>query len=272
MRLLSDHEAIMELLSLMKGNGRKLKAAELSYMISAIDNIDRQYSELLSMLQNISKELTEANEQCRAVGAVPPDLSVYQAAQKEAEQILSKIAAAREKIVDWAETAVEDFKLIGVSALDTAMSALNVRNMLETLRKQARSSAWNILAATQRAETMGRETQSMGRHLKNFMRIIRGKETQTIDGGQEGRFQSALLAPIRTVRKMLPGASNAALISIGGAEHLSDSAKTARKARAERKTAEKSSIRCDLEEKKAQAAVQSAPDTDKTRRPPEVML
>ena len=40
---LSNHEAVTELLSLMRENGRKLEAMALSSMISSIDNIDRQY-------------------------------------------------------------------------------------------------------------------------------------------------------------------------------------------------------------------------------------
>lgn len=54
---LSNHEAVTELLSLMRENGRKLEAMALSSMISSIDNIDRQYSELLSTTQDQRQQL-----------------------------------------------------------------------------------------------------------------------------------------------------------------------------------------------------------------------
>lgn len=281
MRLLSNHEVVMELLSLMKGNGRKLKAAELSYMISAIDNIDKQYSELLSMLQDKRKELADAVEACYAVGAEPPDISAFQMAQKksqkEVEQVLAKVAATKERIVVWAKTAVEDFKLIGVSALDTAMSTLNIHSMLEALRKQARGSALSILASMLQVETMGQEMRGVGGHLINVIRVMRGKEPQAVDGGQEGRFQSAVLAPMRAIRKMLFSVNNALLAAIGGVEHLSESAEAARKVRAERaaqkpgkRLEKRASLRQDLAEKKAEVAVR--PVSEKTAREQEASL
>ena len=279
MRLLSDHEAVTELLSLMKENGRKLNAAELSYMIYAIDHIDKQYSELLSMIQDRRDRLAEAAAECYAAGAEAPDFSEFQVVQKEAEQVLSKVAAVKEKIVIWAKAAVEDFKQIGVSALDTAMSTLNVHSMLWTLRRQARSSTLNIIATIQRAETMGQEMRSMGGHLKNVIWVIQGKAPQVVDGGQEGRFQSVILAPMRAVRKMLSVVSNATLAAIGGVEHLSESAEAARKARAERaaqkpgkRLEKKPSIRQALQKNQAEVAARSAPAPDRDHGSPEAAL
>lgn len=273
---LQGNEAIQQLIKLLEENNRRLKATELSYMISAIDNIDKQYSELLSMIQDRRTLLAEAAAECYAAGVESPDLSAFQMMQKEAELVLAKVAAVKEKIVVWAKAAVEDFKQIGVSALDTAMSTLNVHSMLETLRKQAHSSALNIIVTMQRAETMGQEMRSVGGHLKNVIRVVNGKEAQVVDGGQEGKFQSVILAPMRAVRKMLSGINNAALAAIGGVEHLSESAEAARKARAERATqkpgkrlAKKSSIRQDLEAKKVQVAARSAPVPDRDHKPPE---
>lgn len=40
MKILSDYEAVMELLSLMKENGRELQAMELSCLISALDSME----------------------------------------------------------------------------------------------------------------------------------------------------------------------------------------------------------------------------------------
>ena len=111
---LSNHEAVTELLSLMRENGRKLEAMALSSMISSIDNIDRQYSELLSTTQDQRQQLIEATEQCRAVGGDPPDLNLtsYQVFQSEAEQVLAKVNVAQDETVAWAKDTVRNFELI----------------------------------------------------------------------------------------------------------------------------------------------------------------
>jgi len=80
------------------------------------------------------------------------------------------------------------------------------------------------------------------------------KEAQVVDGGQEGRLQSVVLAPMRATQRLLSGMNNATLAAIGSAEHLEQRAAEVRAAKAER-TAErpgkrltkKPSVRKDLE-------------------------
>jgi len=239
---LSDHKAVTELLSLMRKNGRKLEAMALSSMISSIDNIDKQYSEFLSTTQDQKKQLIEIAEQCRVVGADPPDLNLtsYQVFQIEAEQVLVKVAAVQDKIVAWAKDTIKNFELTGTSALDTAKDIVDIYSLLETLRKQARSSAWNMLACT---ETIGGQTIS-------FIRAARDEE----------------LSPLRVVRKLLSNVNNAVFSAIGGMKHSEQTAKDVREARAERQAEKRSSIRQTLVEKKAESAAHSAPTPEKEHK------
>ena len=93
-----------------------------------------------------------------------------------------------------------------------------------------------------------------------------------MDGGQEGRFQSVVLAPMRTTQKLLSGMNNATLAAIGGMESLELSAEAAREARTERQAEKKPSIRQALAEKRAEAAAQPAPAQDKEHKAPEAAL
>lgn len=76
MKILSDYEAVMELLSLMKENGRELQAVELSCLISALDSMEQQYSSVLAELRDIKRELTPEQ----------PSFDLVQAAQEKVEQ------------------------------------------------------------------------------------------------------------------------------------------------------------------------------------------
>ncbi len=58
---LNSHGAVTALLSLMEENGCGPQAMELSYTISAIDNMEKRYSELLSDVQSKREQLAETS-------------------------------------------------------------------------------------------------------------------------------------------------------------------------------------------------------------------
>ena len=112
-----------------------------------------------------------------------------------------------------------------------------------------------------------------GGHLKNAGRAMTGKDTQTVDGGQEGRFQSAVLAPMRGIQKLLSNINNNTLAAIGVVEDLEQSADLARDRQEERaadkpgkRLAKKPSIRQALQKNQAEIAARSAPATDKEKK------
>ena len=245
---LSNHEAVTELLSLMRENGRKLEAMALSSMISSIDNIDRQYSELLSTTQDQRQQLIEATEQCRAVGGDPPDLNLtsYQVFQSEAEQVLAKVNVAQDETVAWAKDTVRNFELIGESALDTTKDIVDIHNLLEALRKQARNSAWNMLACT----------ETMGGQMISSIQAMRDKE----------------LSPLQAVRKLLSNVNHTVFSAIGGVKHSEQTVKAAQETRIECQAEKNPSIRQALAEKKTEAAARSASVPEKEHKSKEATL
>lgn len=240
MNALSDHEAVTELLSLMKGNGRRLQAAELSYTISAIDKIDKAYRGLYDTVMDQKIELEKLAAECVAVGVDPTDIDIseYQTMQQEAEQFLAAMDAVKGTIIDRAKSSASVFKLVGVSALDAAMSTSNIRNTRNTLRKLAYGSAFSVFATS----------------------VIANIER---DGS---KFQTVFLTPLQTIKEMLSRANDAAYAAIGGAEHLKQTAEVVQEAQTERSAAKKPSIRQDFEEKKAQAAACPTPDKTAERQ------
>ena len=97
-----------------------------------------------------------------------------------------------------------------------------------------------------------------------------------VDGGQEGRFQSVVLAPMRAMQSLLTNMNNATLAAIGGVEHLEQTAEGAREARTAQKPGKhlekKPSIRQLLAEKKEEAAARSASAPEKEHKPQEAAL
>lgn len=210
---LSSHEVVAELLLLMKESGQRMQAAAVSHMVSSVDNMDKQYSELLSMVRDMGEHLAEAVEQSFTPAEEGPDFSMYQEIQNEAERILAQIAASKEKIIACAKIAVEDRGQIGVDKSSAFLFTQNIRGTVKTLRKQANNSALNIVDSLLHAE-------------------------------KQGKIQSALLIPLRPMRatqKLMSHVSNIIHSVFEGAEHLTEPAEAAQKARTEQ-TAQKSRV------------------------------
>lgn len=108
---------------------------------------------------------------------------------------------------------------------------MGIHKTLEAVQQNISGSLADARKNIEKIETLGHELRSVGGHLKNAGRAVTGRETQAVDGGQEGRFQAAVLAPMRTVHKMLSTMNNATLAAIGSVERLETAAETVREAK-----------------------------------------
>ena len=263
-----NNEVIQQFIKLLEENGRQGQAQDLSQLLWYMDGMNRQFNAVLQELQEVKAQL--AQERQPTVKKVMEGTATN--LENKLEWARDMLAGLRERIVDCARNAVENFKEAGVSALDKAVSAMRVKNVLESLQEHLSGMTADAKRNIEKVENIGHELRSIGSHLKNAGRAVIGKETQAVDGGQAGRFQSAVLAPMRAIQKLLSSMNNATLAAIGGVEHLEQTAEAAREARAERQAEQKPSIRQMLAEKKAETAARSVPTSEKERKVPEAAL
>ena len=230
--------------------------------------MSRQFEAVSQELQEVKAQL--AHEKQPAVKKIMEGVATN--LENKVDWARNMLAGLRERITDCARNAVENFKEAGVSALDKAVSAMGVKNVLESLQEHISGMISDTKQNIEKVENIGHELRSVGGHLKNVGRAVIGKEALAVDGGQEGRFQSVVLAPMRATQSLLTNMNNATLAAIGGVEHLEQTAESTRTARAERQTEEKPSIRKTLAEKKAEAATQAAPTPEKEHKSKEAAL
>lgn len=252
----------------MEENGRQGQAGDLSALLWYMDGMSRQFEAVSQELQEVKAQL--AYEKQPAVQKIMQGVATN--LENKMEWARDMLAGLREKITDCAKNAVENFKDAGVSALDKAVSAMGVKNVLESLQDHLSGMIADTKRNIEKVENIGHELRSVGGHLKNAGRAMTGKEAQVVDGGQEGRFQSVVLAPMRATQKLLTTMNNTTLATIGGVENLEQTAEAAREARAERQAEKKPSILRDLAEKKAEAAARSASAPEKEHKPQEAAL
>ncbi len=262
--------AFQEFLKLLNENGRAVQGQDLSLMAWYLDGMERQFDAVLQELQSVKAELAQVSE--RQAPAKFFLSKMVEALETRVERARNRLLTFCDRIVECAQDAVDRFKDAGVSALDSAITAMGVKKGLEHLQEGLQNSLSGIRDAIGKAEDVGHELRSVGGHLKNAGRAMTGKDTQTVDGGQEGRFQSAVLAPMRGIQKLLSNINNNTLAAIGVVEDLEQSADMARNRQEERaadkpgkRLAKKPSIRQALQKNQTEIAAKPAPAPDKNK-------
>lgn len=290
---LSENSAVQEMLRLLAENSPD-KGQDFSVMLWQLEGMGRQLDAALQELQEVKTQLAEMQGNpagrftARAVSAVEGRLHAMR----------ERMAEIKDRIVEGAKEAVAGFKRASVKALDKVVSALCIRKALEAVQKDLAESISDVKKSIGKIEAIGTELRSVGGHIKNVGRAVAGKEQQAVDGGTEGRFQAAVLMPLRTEKNILTKLSNITLAAIGSIERLEqaagrtkeetvpdggrekdagawedmDDTASANPLPKKQPEKEKPSVLKEIREGKAHAAARSVPAPDKERKMQAVSL
>ncbi len=270
---LESNKTIQELFDLLAADGQGRQAIDLSCAAWYLDGLARQFDAMSLELQSAKAELQEAQTELAQVSqqqetVIQKSHSVLNALETRLDQLKEQVSAARDKLVNFAQIAVKNIKQSGITTLDKAATALNLRETLEDIQSGVQKSVGKMRDAISRAEEMGAELRSAGNHIKNAGRAAVGKEVKAVESSEEGRFQTIVLAPMRGLHKTLSGINNTTLAAISAVERLEQAAETERPQHLNRKP----SIRQKLSEKKEKAVDKIAPAPDKEKKPAEAAL
>lgn len=256
---LQKDQNVQELLNLLSEH-KPDKAQDLSALLFYVDGMERQFDAVLHELQAVKAQLAEVQESSHPLKKA---LSAFvQGMENRIDQMKERLFEIKESIANTAAKMVDDVKQAGISALDKTVDFLGIREGLAALRDNLDAAKTDTRAQIEKIETMGQELRSVGNHLKNVGRAATGKDLQPtrVD---EGKFQSTVLAPLRTTHKALVSMGNITLAAIGNMERLEQAAVRGREP--------KTSIRQDLQTLKAQADA-SRPAPEREKKPQEAAL
>ena len=293
---LAENEAVQEFFKLLMEN-RPETGRDYSIILWQMESMAHQLDMAMKELSEVKGQLAEMQE-----SPVKKFVShTIDAVEKRIHSMQEGLMDMKERIVEGAKEAVAGVKRTGIKALDKAVSAIGIKNRLEAMQGNLSASMADIKNTIEKVEAVGQELRSAGGHLKNVGRAAAGKEREDVDGGKEGRFQSAILSPLRMERDVLVKLNNLALAAIGNVERLEQAAgNNLEEARDGKQAdvkgipspgmemdakltesgkipptnnkAEKPSVLKDLKEKKDQTAGHAVPAPDKGRKAPEAAL
>ena len=192
---LQDNEKIAQLLTQLMQTGQAEQAANIRQLCGYVDSLEKQYAAVMSELQGIKEQLSEATAQKRPLRVQVSD--AVQTAETALKQARDQLPTLKEDLAIWAETTANDLRRVGISVLDNTVAFLNIQQILENIRDALESALQSVRSAIHQVETMGQELREAGNHLANAGRAAAGREIQPKDVTQEGRFQAVVLAPHR---------------------------------------------------------------------------
>jgi hypothetical protein len=216
---LAENEVVMEYLKLLTG-ARPEAGREYAALLRQMDGVQRQLDAALKELAQVRSALVKIQE-CPEKGYLSHSVG---AAGKGLHAVQQGLLKMKERMVSSAKEAAESMKKSGIKALDKVVSAAGIRKGLEEMHRELAGSAQEVKKSIEKVETVGRELRSVGGHLKNAGRAVLGREQQDVDGGKEGRFQAALLAPLRREKRILDRMNNLVLAAVGSVERLEQEA------------------------------------------------
>ena len=262
--------AFQELLKLLNENGREDQARGLSLLAWYLDGMEHQLDSVLEELQSVKSELAQVTEQ---QSTKPFLVKMVETLEGKVEQARDRLVIFQNRIMECTKNAVDRFKDTGVSALDRAIAAMGVKKGLEHLEEGLKNSLVSLADTLAKAEEMGTQLRKGFRNIANAGRIAANKELDRDPKIEEGRFQSAIWAPMRTVQRVLGDMRNSTLAAIGGLESLELAAEAAREAQTERaaqkpgkRLEKKPSIRQALQKNQAEIATKSVSAPDQVKK------
>lgn len=195
---LLQNKDIRELIGLLKQNSPS-QGQEYAALLGQVEEMSQLLDKALRELQEVRTQLGGQRES-----------GVKQAVTKAAEAVEGRVSAMRravsdmkERIAKGAQEAVERFKHGGVRALGMTVSLLGIKKGLEAMKNNLENSLEDVQKSIQTVEKVGHEMRSVGGHIRNAAHAITGKEPFPAADKGEGRFQAAILAPLRKERDTL---------------------------------------------------------------------
>ncbi len=196
---LLENEHVKELLAIMRENNAPSMQDFLA-ILGQVGAMERQLDAAVKELAAMRRELNEAREQ-----AHPVKTALKIAAEtldKNVAALRERLDAVKQNVIEGCKNAVGAFKEKGISALNNIAHFFKVRPVLESMRDDLSKSIRFSDATISNIELVSTEYHEAGRHVKNMVRAMAGKEVIQ-DAKAVGKLAKALQAPFHTNRACL---------------------------------------------------------------------
>ena len=173
---MTKDEMIMELMELLKANGRPKQAADVFESAAYVDMLESKLDQMTNELVQMRKELQEMKEQ-QASKSLKETLSeMIDRAQARCQQMKEKLFEVKEEMHNKAAEIVKAVKQKGKEALNKVSEFFGVKKKLESIRENVREGIVETEQTLARIDGFGEGMRMANEQLANSFRVLAGKE------------------------------------------------------------------------------------------------
>ena len=173
---MTKDEMIMELMELLKANGRPKQAADVFESAAYVDMLESKLDQMTNELVQMRKELQEMKEQ-QASKSLKETLSeMVDRAQARCRQMKEKLFEVKEEMHNKASEIVKAVKQKGKEALNRVSEFFGVKKKLESIRENVREGIVETEQTLARIDGFGEGMRMANEQLANSFRVLAGKE------------------------------------------------------------------------------------------------
>ena len=173
---MTKDEMIMELMELLKANGRPKQAADVFESAAYVDMLESKLDQMTNELVQMRKELQEMKEQ-QASKSLKETLSeMVDRAQARCQQMKEKLFEVKEEMHNKASEIVKAVKQKGKDALNRVSEFFGVKKKLESIRENVREGIVETDQTLARIDGFGEGMRMANQQLANSFRVLAGKE------------------------------------------------------------------------------------------------
>lgn len=173
---LAEYESIKEFLELLDYQGMTHEKRQLEFIIEYVDTTEKQFDQVLQELKNVKKELHTIQSK-----------TLKATATRAVDRVSDKVKAAKESlsemkrhIKDTIDKGLKEFKARGKDALTMTMEKLNVKGMLQTMKKSYDMIFYKADREIDNLTKLGDEIHAVNGHFKNIGRMLLGRSPQEL--------------------------------------------------------------------------------------------
>lgn len=214
-----EEPAVRELLEVMKQHNSPGRA-DLLAMCQQIAGLEQQLNSALEELSVMRQELAQARESPvkRALQKTVAGL------EKVTNGLRGRLDGLKEKVVEGCKKTLAAFRERGVSALAHMAEFLHIRPALEGISRELEKNIAFDDRALSIIEAASKEYHEAGRHLKNIVRAVQGRESLDDPKGP-GALARGLSLPFRQDRRLMCAMQSRTAGVLKHLEHLEQAAR-----------------------------------------------
>lgn len=202
-KTMTKDEIIMELMDLLKENGKSKQAAEVFECATYVDMLENKLDQMTNELVQMRKELQEMKEQQTSKSLKETLSEMVDRAQVRCQQMKEKLFEAKEEMHNKALEIVKAVKQKGNEVLNKVSEFFGEKRKLMSIRENVREGIIETEKTLARIDGFGEGVRMANQQLANSFRVLAGKEQVDYSKKENAKINVAVLRkPWEWQRKM----------------------------------------------------------------------